>query len=475
VRGRVLGKYLGQLGLAVAILQCVPIAASLLFGEFRFTAIYAAIGSLTALVCLPLARLEAPVRIQVNEALAISALIFILGALANVPAFLLTDLSLADALFEAVSGITTTGLTVLSDVNDMPATVLLARAWSQWYGGLGIVVLSMPLLAGHSVAWRHLRAPEASIDDLATSTRTYARRALVVYSVLTVGGIAALLLLGVQPLHAFSHVFAAVSTGGFSSLNDSLAAFAAPAAGVLLLLSVSGSIALPVCFLAATHGWRTFFRDQEVIALLLLMVCLSVVVTFLLARHTGLNPAQAARHGVLLAISAQTTTGFTSTPLHGLPNGLLLLLAFGMLIGGSLGSTAGGIKLMRAMIISRLLLMLVRRTAVSSHAVTAVRWGDKEIAAHELERMLLLVVLFVGVIALSWLAFELCSYEPMTALFEVVSATATVGLSTGITATLPDGLKLLLCFDMLAGRLEIVALLVLLYPRTWFGRRSESP
>jgi trk system potassium uptake protein TrkH len=148
------------------------------------------------------------------------------------------------------------------------------------------------------------------------------------------------------------------------------------------------------------------------------------------------------------------------------------LLVFSMLIGGGSGSTAGGIKLVRLLILLRLLQLFLRRTAMPPHAVAVAKLGGQVLEPLHTERVLLVVGLFVIVPALSWPVFLAYGYAPLDALFEVVSATGTVGLSSGISRPeLETPLKFLLCFNMLLGRLEVLALLVLLYPRTWFGKR----
>ncbi len=143
-----------------------------------------------------------------------------------------------------------------------------------------------------------------------------------------------------------------------------------------------------------------------------------------------------------------------------------------MAVGGGSGSTAGGIKLLRLLVVLRLLQFFVRRTAMPPHAAAQPRLGGQPLDAEEVQRVALVVVLFGVAAGLSWLAMLIYGYPPLDALFEVVSALGTVGLSTGIASPdLATPLKLVLCADMLLGRLELLALLVLLYPRTWFGKR----
>jgi trk system potassium uptake protein TrkH len=143
-----------------------------------------------------------------------------------------------------------------------------------------------------------------------------------------------------------------------------------------------------------------------------------------------------------------------------------------MLIGGSLGSTAGGMKLLRLLILYRVLQLYFMRTAVPERAVLTPRLGAVALGNDDIRQSLILMTLFTLSLIVSWLAFLAYGYPAMDSLFEVSSALATTGLSTGIShESLPATLKLVLCLDMLLGRLEVFALLVLLYPRTWHERR----
>jgi len=152
-----------------------------------------------------------------------------------------------------------------------------------------------------------------------------------------------------------------------------------------------------------------------------------------------------------------------------------LSLILSMLVGGSIGSTAGGVKLMRLLIALRLLQFFIQRTALPAHAVLERELSGDKLESDEIERALMLILIFVGTVLCSWLPFLLAGYDPLDALFEVVSACSTTGLSTGITsAGLESGLKAVLIVDMLLGRVEFLAFLVFLYPRTWIKVGSKS-
>jgi trk system potassium uptake protein TrkH len=178
--------------------------------------------------------------------------------------------------------------------------------------------------------------------------------------------------------------------------------------------------------------------------------------------------------GLVNAASAQTTTGFSTAGIGGWPAAAQLVLIAGMFVGAGVGSTGGGVKLLRLAIVARLALAALRRTAVTRHSVIRPELHGRALEQDEIESALLVIVAFLVTIAASWLVFLAYGYGPMESLFDVVSAVGTVGLSVGVTRPeLEPTLKAVLCVNMLLGRLEILALLVVLYPRTWFGKRGD--
>ncbi|HKJ09175.1 MAG TPA: potassium transporter TrkG [Gammaproteobacteria bacterium] len=473
VRLPVVGKYLGQLALMLAALTLPPLAVAVGYGEYSLALHFVPVLAFLLAAGIPLARLPAPERLQTNEALTITALAFVLAPLLMAYPMMGAGLSFVDGWFEAVSGITTTGLTTLTQVADKPRGFLFLRAWMQWYGGLGIVVLSVALLMEHRLATRRLLQATGTEDTVAT-TRSHARRVLTVYLLLTAGGALALVATGLAPFAAVTQTLAAVSTGGFSTFNDSMAAMSTPTRGVLMALALLGAVSLPLYY-RSYHAWREPLRDLELRALVAGCLLTGGLMTLLLHGQAGMPTDQALLHGFLLGASAQTTTGFASLSVSHLPSGAKALLLLSMVVGGSVGSTAGGIKLLRLLVFLRLVQHTLKRAAMPAHAVVPPQLGGQKLDPDDINRVLLVIVLFAAVIALSWLPFLMMGYAPIDALFEVVSATATVGLSAGVLGPhLPAGLKGVLMADMLFGRLEIIAVLILLFPGTWHGRRTES-
>ncbi|MFZ0486293.1 MAG: potassium transporter TrkG [Arenicellales bacterium] len=475
VRPRVVGYYLGQLFVALAALTLVPLLVSLYYGDYGFTWRLALVVAVLAAVSAALLRLPAPTEIQTNEALVLVALAFVTTSLLMSYPISAAGLGPLDAWFESVSGVTTTGLSTVTTVASKAHTFLFLRAWMQWYGGLGIVVLSLALLAGHHMAARRL-VQSAADEPLATTARTHARRMLGVYVSLTVLGVVLLWLLGLGFFDAVAQVLAAVSTGGFSSFDGSLAGIAGwPARFAVMIVTCCGAVPLVLYYRAVRGGWREALGDVELRGLAAAVVASGLLLSWILSAGMGMDRGQSIANGMLLGMSAQTTAGFTSVPISGLHSAAKLVLIVAMTVGGGVGSTAGGIKMLRLVVILRLVQFAVRRSAAPAHAVMQPRLGDKVLEQDDIVRVLLLLFLFMAVVVLSWLAFLAAGHAPLDALFEVVSATTTTGLSTGMAAPgLAAPLKLVLCLDMLLGRLEIVALLVLFYPPTWFSKRSEA-
>lgn len=475
VRLSVLRYYLSRLSLALAALALVPLLGALLLDEPDMA------GDLGISVAVLLAfwmlgrKTSVPRRVQENEALVVVALTFVLTPLILLPAFVGAGLRLEDALFESVSAVTTTGLSTVPEGFDYPLALLLLRAWMQWFGGLGIAVFSVALLFGHHPGARRLAGAEVQ-DSFPASTRTYAREVLTVYVLLTLLVFAVLWLTLGSGLQALLHALSSVSTGGFSGYERSLADMpSAVAPFVTIGASLLGALPLVMYFHLASGHRRALAGDPEWWAIPLLVLLMAALLSLVLNQTENMSWSDALYHGTLLGGSAQTTAGFSTLAVGGLGDAAKLVLILAMLSGGSVGSTAGGIKLLRLLIMVRVVSFMVRRTAMPSHAVADVRLAGRRLEVPEIQRALVVILLFLLTVLLSWLVMVVGGQPALDALFDVVSATGTVGLSTGVTGSeLPTPLKLLLCLDMLAGRLEILALLVVLYPRTWLGRRIEN-
>ena len=475
IRARVLFKYLGQLFLVLIGLSSVPFLISIWFGDTSHTIRYALVIAVLGLCGGFLSRIHAPSRLQANEAMVLVCLIFVLGPLLMTYPMMSSGLAFDDALFEAVSAVTTTGLSTLLSIQNMPDTFLFARAWMQWYGGLGIVVFTLALIVQPGLTAKDLSVTESDPDDLVGSTKIHARRTLIVYGVLTTVGILTLFLTGTELFNSVILTFSAISTGGFAPVDTSLTQYRIMPQLLIGLLCIMGAI--PLVF------YRQLFlqkgkRGTSGIQIFLLILC-GTITTALLAlgmvNEGRLFSFELWRHAWFQAFAAQTSAGFSTVDISSLDTAAKLAMMPAMLIGGGIGSTTGGIKVFRMLLFFRFAYVVIVRTATPKHAVTYPTLGNRKLHDQEIQGSLLVILLFFLTVVLSWVPFVIMGYDPIDSLFEVISATGTVGLSTGITQSqLPVFLKGLLCVDMLLGRLEILAWLIVVYPRTWFGRRAET-
>jgi trk system potassium uptake protein TrkH len=474
VRPRVVAKYVSQLGIMLALLTLLPLFVALLEAEWLATERYAIICIVLSGAGLAFTKFPTPNRIQGNEALTITALAFILSPLIMSWPMMAAHISFFDALFEAVSGITTTGLSTVIDIEHRSNSFLFARAWMQWYGGLGIVVLSVGLLMGHHAAARRLAEPVDPREGFVSAARTHARHTLIIYLGLTIVGMFIMWPLAGDSFNAMLHVLSAVSTGGYSSFNNSLGGLERNASIALMIIAFFSAVSLALYWRVGHAGWRKGLQlllyDVELRTFLIACVISGGLLGVIASLHHIESPWY---HGLMMGFSAQSTTGFSTYPVAELDPVSKLIMIVSMLIGGGVGSTAGGFKILRLLIFLRMLQMIINRTAMPPHAVATPYLAGQKLEGDDLLRALQLILLFACIVFLSWLPFVAMGYDPLDALFEVASASGTVGLSSGITRPdLEPLLKAVLCFDMLAGRLEIVALLVVLYPRNWLGRRE---
>jgi trk system potassium uptake protein TrkH len=475
VRPRVLLRNLGQLLGVLAALTLVPLLAALATGHTPVGLRYLVVATALAAFGVTLGRLRAPAEVQPNEGMVLVAGVFLLSPLLMAWPMMASGMTYLDALFEAISGVTTTGLSTRPSLDGAPDAFLFARAWTQWYGGLGIVVFSLALVVQPGLVARGLAATETQTGDLVGGTRAYARWVLGVYGGLTAAGLAGAVATGLGPGDAVLYVLPAVSTGGFAPVDGSLAPLGLPAQSWLLALCLAGALPLTLVH-GLWHRRRPASLDLlQAGALLGAVVVGTLLVGLTLRVVDGLPWERVAHHAPVLAASSQTTAGFSTLPVSGLSDVSKLLLVVAMSVGGGVGSTAGGIKLLRVIIVARVCSAMIARTGLSRHAVAKPRLKGQRLHEEEIQAAFALLVIFVVVVLASWVPFVAVGYDPVDSLFEVVSATGTVGLSAGVTsASLPPVLKVILCADMLLGRLEVLAWLVVLAPGTWMGRRREA-
>ncbi|MFP4515346.1 MAG: TrkH family potassium uptake protein [Desulfovibrionales bacterium] len=474
VRPRVLAKNFGHLCVMLGCLTAVPLLLAVFIADSGTVLRYGIVVAGLLAAGWGLTRIPERRRIQPNEAMTLGVLMFVFSPLLMTFPLTATGLEFADALFEAVSGATTTGLSMIENPDVMPQILVFSRAWMQWYGGLGIVVFSVALVVRPGVSARDMAMPEAPRDAQLGGTHSFYKRLILLYAAITMVGVLVLIAGGLSPFSSVCYALSAVSTGGFAPDHDSMAGLGWVPVVIVTLLTLLCAIPLSRYLSVRFKGWAQLWGGMQLWTILALVLLVSAALFFLPQGH-GLSWGEHMFHSVVMGVAAQTTSGFSVVDVGALPPPAKMSLLVSMIIGGGMGSTAGGIKILRLLILFKVISSIVSRASLSRHAVYQPALGPLRLRDTEIQEALVVIILYIGFAVLSWIPFLFYGYDPLDSLFEVISALGTVGLSAGVTGPeLPGVLKGVLCADMLLGRLEILIWLVVLAPGTWIGRHSEE-
>lgn len=466
---RVLVTYLRAPVRLLGLSLLAPVLVALVYREVRSALVFSAL----AILCYALGRTRQPTGVtepSTRDALVVAASVYLLFGLVGALAFW-PSVGFVDGFFESMSGFTTTGLSVV-DIGTLPRSLVFFRSYSQWIGGAGIVVLSIAFLTAPRAALVHLYTAEFKEENLLGNIVATTRLVLEIYGGLTLLAGVAYWLAGMDGFDALLHALSTISTGGFSPHASSIGEDSTVTTKlVVCLFMITGATAFPLYYRAHRKGMKTFFGDGQLRALLVL-VALGLVLAIVFSRaRDGVSIVDALFH----TVSAVTTTGFNVTDSDSWPEGLRMVSTILMFIGGSAGSTAGGLKLFRLLILIAVTRWYVTRALLPQEAHLAVRIGDRVLREDDIRAVTGLVALYLGIVGLSTVLLTIADFAPSAALFESASALGTVGLSVGVTsASLPLWAKGVLIFDMWAGRLEILPLLIWFYPPSWrrFGGRE---
>lgn len=387
------------------------------------------------------------------------------------------SISLTDAVFESFSGLTTTGATILADVEALPPSLLLWRSLSQWLGGFGIILLVLAVVPSLGLNKYALYAAETSSADnsgkTAVTMSTMVRQTLVVYLSLTALFIILLMLSGMTLWEAVNLTFTNISTGGFSIYSDSIARFT-PLQQYLLAASMFvGGINFALLYNFFTFRWSKIKRklDQFVFYLAVAVVA-SAFVMYVLHSHHGYGMGEALRLSVVQTLSVLTTTGsvVADTRLWWTPVVFLFLLL--CLCGGMAGSTTGGVKVMRVLIMFRSTRnMLANR--LHPHAYNPVRLNGSPVSKYMITNVTVTFFVFIGTLLMGLLALLLCGVNANEALGAVFGCVSGYGPGLGDCGgfgsytLFPPAAKWICCLLMLLGRLECLTVLILLLPSFW--------
>ena len=456
-----------------------PLVVSLLYadGEAAHFSMTFAIAALIGLALWwPVRRRETTIRTR--DGFAIVALLWTaMSLLGAVPFLLALDISFADALFESASGYTTTGATVLTGLDQMPKSILLYRQELQWLGGIGVVVLSVALLPMLGIGGMQLyraEVPGPFKDERMTPriART-ARRLSELYVTFTIVCSLCYWLAGMDPFDAVGHGMATVATGGFSTHDASMAYFDSP---LIELIAITFMLIGAVNFSVHFVAWRTFRlqrygQDTQTRTLLLAAAGLTAFVAAVLyVTNEYDGPLESLRYAAFQVVSVISTTGFATANFALWPLALPVLLIFASFVGGSAGSTSGGLKVIRVVIIAKQAAVHLQRL-IHPRSLNPVRVDGRIVPESVIDGIWGFFAVYVAVFALLMVLMMLDGVDELTAFGAVATALNNLGPGLGDVAVTFAGMSdlstILMALSMLLGRLEIFTFLVLLTPAFW--------
>lgn len=385
-------------------------------------------------------------------------------------------LGVADGLFESFSGLTTTGATVLTGIDGLPKSILYYRAQLQWLGGMGIIVLAVAILPMLGVGGMQLYRAETPgpVKDSKLTPRIK-QTALALWSIylgLTVACGFAYRVAGMSTFDAICHSFSTIAIGGFSTHDASLGYFESPAVEVIaIFFMVLAGMNFALHFFAIRdRNPGHYFRDDEV-RFYLSILAITSLVTGLWLWATGVHSlADASRLATFEVVSIFTTTGFATTDFTAWPSLLPYLVFFGAFTGACAGSTGGGMKVIRVLLICKQGVREIRRL-IHPNAVFPVKLNHRQVPGQVMEAIWGFFAAYVIVFLFMHLALVATGLDFVTAFSAVGATLNNLGPGLGEVAyhygDIRDCAKIMLCFTMVLGRLEIFTLLVLLSPMFW--------
>ncbi len=480
---KMMGRFIAQIVAIELVLMIPALCISLGYGEMATATAFLqtfAIMGLVAGILYGLCR-EAGFRFGPREGMVCVGLSWIVMSMLGCLPFVLDGSipSYIDAMFEIVSGFTTTGSSIIADVEALPKGLLYWRSFTHWVGGMGVLVFLLAITPGESgkgFTMHLLRAesPGPDVGKLVPKMRTTAMILYVIYIVMTVINIIFLLLGGMHWLEALCTAFGTAGTGGFGIRNDSMASYSPYIQNVTTIFMFLFGVNFSCYYLLLVRQWRSVVKDEE----LRLYVAIVVVVTTLIAfniRDLYATWEETIRHAAFQVSTIMTTTGYATTDFDLWPQFSKSLLLFLMITGACAGSTCGGMKCVRVVLLMKNLKRRLQQM-LQPRKVQVVRVNNKVVDEDVLSNLNAYLTVYVVILVLSFLVISLDDFSFGTNLSAVMACFNNIG--PGFEAVGPtcnfsgysDLSKLVLTFDMLAGRLEIFPILVLFSKSTWIRK-----
>lgn len=484
VQLRVVQRVVGVLLTLFSITMITPVLVGIAYGDQAhaltpFIRAFLATIVVGLLLYLPVRNYEAELRIR-DGFLIVVLFWAVLGIFGGLPFYLYSplDLSVASAIFESMSGLTTTGATLIVGLDLLPKSILFYRQQMQWLGGMGIIVLAVAVLPLLGIGGQQLykaETPGINKGKLTPRIASTAKALWYIYLGLTVLCAVAYWAAGMTFFDAVSHSFSTVAIGGFSTHDNSIGYFDSTAIEMIavVFMLISG-VNFALHFAATRHlpnlNLRHYWKDEEFRTYIYIALTLTVVTSSYLFITETSEWRKSIRDALFHVVSIGTTTGFTSEEYFNWPGFLPVLLLFASFAGGCAGSTGGGMKVVRVLLLFKQGQRELHRM-LHPYSTVVVKVGRTTMPSHMIDVVWGFFASYVVVLAVMLLLLMAAGLDQESAFSAVVACLNNLGPGLGIVAanysSLGDFELVVLCFAMLFGRLEIFTLLVLFTPAFW--------
>ena len=476
---RLVLRLLGAILLIEALAMAPSLAISLLYGDGDALALLSSMALLAALG-FPAWRFAHPreQNLRAREGFLVVALSWVLLSAFGALPFVISGLipNYIDAFFEAVSGFTTTGATLMGNFDGLPRGVMFWRSFTHWIGGMGVLVLTLALLPQMTGRSSHLvraESPGPSLSKIVPKMGDTAKILYLIYGALTMIELAALIIAGMSPYDAAIHAMGTAGTGGFSNYGSSVGAFdSAVIDAIITFFMVLFGINFALFYRVLVGGWRDALRSEELHWYLALFAGSTLFVSLMILPQYG-TFLNALRYGSFQVATIMSTTGYATADFNLWPQAVKALIVVLMFIGSCAGSTAGGIKVVRVGILCTLGCREVRRT-FQPRKVQVVRFEGKGVEENRLTQVSAFFFVYVLLVLAGMFLVSLEGlYDLETNFTAVLTCISNVGPGLGHVGPVENFsgygpfAKVVLSLLMLAGRLELFPILVLFHPSAW--------
>ena len=380
-----------------------------------------------------------------------------------------------DAFFETISGFTTTGATILNDIESMPKGLLFWRSMTHWIGGMGIIVLSIAILPFLGIGGMQLfmaEVPGPTPDKLHPRITATAKRLWGIYVMLTIAETGLLMFGGMNLFDGLCHAFGTMATGGFSTKNTSIIGFSPYIQYVITIFMILAGTNFTLHYFALHGKLKDIWKNEEYRYYISAIVVTTVIITLSLALIEHTHPEKAFRDSIFTVVSIITTTGFVTADYLYWPGALWFIIFLLMFVGGSAGSTGGGIKVARQLLLFKNSLLELKRL-LHPQAVLPVRMNGRPVSQDIIFNVLAFFLIYIIIFALGTFVMSLMGLDFETAIGATAATIGNIGPGIGSVgpmdnyANIPVFGKWFLSFLMLLGRLELFTVLILFSPAFW--------